>query len=114
MLQQPHQSMSHRSRSLPLGLITACAVLLTTATISPPAAAADYSWGWQKPLNQRPGSLLYTTNRYAKRRTANARGIFGSPTYRSPTTYRSPAFRTPVYRPTQPTNRPNWRLFRRR
>ena len=80
-----------------------------------PPATAGTPWGWSLPLNQKPGSLLYTTNRYAKRRSSRSRGIsataprYGYDPGPAVRRYATPVYRTPVYR--TPTR---VRVFRRR
>ena len=43
------------------------AILLSGLALSPSTVSAE--WQWAKPLNQKPGSLLYTTNVAFKTKT---------------------------------------------
>lgn len=70
--------------------------LMSVGAASAQAANRNSSWGWAKPLNDKPGSLLYTSNVAFKQSTK----------VRSSNTYRRSYNVTPRYR-AQP------RFFRR-
>ena len=53
-------------------------------------------WGWAKPLNEKPGSLLYTTNRAFKRPSVSTHSY--SPRYNN-SSYRTGAASVRYHRP---------------
>ncbi|TWU06388.1 hypothetical protein Pla52n_21090 [Stieleria varia] len=61
------------SKTLPrIALLLAVFSLCGLTVNSADAANRTSAWGWKKPLNEKPGSMLYTSNR-ALRRTSSVR-----------------------------------------
>lgn len=81
------------------GVVLALAALSIFAVAQD--AGAGNGWGWAKPLNQKAGSLLYTTQRKAKTHyRSNVHRTYTTPLYRYPAVSRrysvSPAVRYPA------------------
>lgn len=67
-------------------------------------AEAGNGWGWAKPLNQKPGSLFYTTNRRFKSNTKSRSSTYSyrprivRPAYKAPV-YKAPVYQAPTHQP---------------
>ncbi|KAA1258825.1 hypothetical protein LF1_13490 [Rubripirellula obstinata] len=85
------------------------AVLFGVTAVPADAANRNSSWGWAKPLHEKPGSLLYTTNRARKGPSATRYRSNRQPVY-----YTVPRSSTIHGRVSQPQYRPRFfRGFRR-
>lgn len=94
---------SHWIRQMKLLQKTGVLVVMLTLAICVETGNADAGngWGWAKPLNQKAGSILYTTNRKAKTNyRPSVRRTFPSRYARTPVTYSrvyaAPAVRYPI------------------
>ena len=57
-------------KSLTAQLLLAATIVVGSFAVATESKAAE--WRWAKPLNQKPGSLLYTTNIRAKQKTTSS------------------------------------------
>lgn len=64
---------------------------------------AGNGWGWAKPLNQKPGSVLYTSNRKNRQHTTSHRAF-------RVRTYTQPKFIAPVHYPHVTVQSPTWMM----